>query len=131
MSRILDQADAYLPAHVMRTIGAVRTYAARINFFLGVPNTLMIGVLFYHQSAIAQNLFPTVYHWVGFILFIVVPFAIFTDRFLLHPAQITYNAHQGSREERNPTYQELMKVSRQLDQVEDRLRANTGTASRE
>lgn len=122
MPRMLEQADEYLPNELMRAIGALRTYAARLNFFLGVPNTLMIGVLFYHQSAIARSLFPTVYHWVGFILFVVVPVAIFADRFLLHPAQITYNAHQGSREDRNPTYQELMKVSRQLDHLEGRLR---------
>lgn len=112
------QADSYLPDSLMLWIGGFRTYAARINFYLGIPNTLMIGVLFYHQSAIAQSLFPTVYHWVGFILLVVVPGAVFTDRFLFHPAEITYNAHQGARENRNPVYRELVKVSEQLDRLE-------------
>ena len=115
------QADAYLPEHVMRTIGAFRTYASRMSFYLSVPNTLMIAVLFYHQSAIVRALFPTVYHWVGFILVGIIPAALFADRFLLHPAQITYNAHQGSRENRNPTYREVVKISRRTDRLLEAL----------
>ena len=114
----LSQADQYLPEDVMRTVGALRTYASRMSFYLSVPNTLMIATLFYHQSSIVRDLFPTVYHWVGFILVGVVPGAVFVDRFLLHPAEITYNAHQASREARNPVYRELLKVSRQLDRLE-------------
>lgn len=114
----LDQADQYLPEDVMRTVGALRTYASRMSFYLSVPNTLMIATLFYGQSTIVRSLFPTVYHWVGFILVGVVPAAVFVDRFLLHPAEITYNAHQSSREARNPVYRELVKVSRQLDRME-------------
>lgn len=114
----LNQADQYLPEHVMRTIGALRTYAARMSFYLSVPNTLMIAVLFYNQSPLVQGVFPTVYHWIGFILVGVVPAAVFVDRFLLHPAEITYNAHQASREGRNPVYREIVKVSKQLDRLE-------------
>ncbi len=47
MSVFEAQADDVLPTSTLRVIGAMRTYAARMQFFLGVPNTLMIGVLFY------------------------------------------------------------------------------------
>jgi len=98
------QADKYLPQLWVQIIGAGRTYAARLNFFLGVPNTMMIAVLFYNDSALVQSVFPSVYHWVAFIGFVVVPGAILADRVLLHPAQIAYNSHQNSDADRNPTH---------------------------
>lgn len=111
------QADDVVPTWLMRYIGAVRTYAQRLQFFLGVPNTLMIAVLFYNDSTAVQSVFPTVYHWIAFILLVVVPTAIFADRVVLHPAQITYNAHQTARENRSPVYRELMNVKRELEEL--------------
>lgn len=115
------QADDVLPTHWLRTIGALRTYAARMQFFLGVPNTLMIGVLFYRDSPLIQTYVPTVYHWVAIILFGVVPAAIAVDRVLLHPAQITYQQHQNGRENRSPNYRETMANQRLIDDLHDRL----------
>jgi hypothetical protein len=117
------QADQVLPVGVMRYVGALRTYAARLNFFLSVPNTLMIGVLFYRDSTALQAVFPTMYHWVGFILFVVVPLGVGLDRVVLHPAQIIYNAHQSGHESRSPNYRETMENQRRIDALHDRLDA--------
>lgn len=115
------QADDYLPAGWLRVIGAMRTYAQRMQFFLGVPNTLMIAVLFYGDSALVQSVFPTVYHWVAFILAGVVPAAVVVDRVLLHPAQIIYNQHQNGVEERSPNYRETMNTKREVQRLHRRL----------
>ena len=121
MSSITSQADDYLPTSVLRYVGGMRTYAARINFFLGVPNTLMIGVLFYGDSKLIQSVFPTVFHWVGFVLFVAVPMAVVVDRVLLHPAQIVYNAHQSSHTNRNPTYRLVQDNNQRLQALETKL----------
>lgn len=121
MSFVEFQADDALPESVLRWVGGVRTYAARINFFLGVPNTLMIGVLFYGDSTLVQSIFPTVFHWVAFILFAVVPAAIALDRVVLHPAQIIYNQHQNGHENRSPNFRETMENQRRIDAIHDRL----------
>ena len=115
------QADDVLPAAALQWIGGLRTYAARVQFFLGVPNTLMIGVLFYNDSPLIQSIVPTVYHWVAIILFGVVPAAIAVDRVLLHPAQIAYNAHQHGDEGRSPNYRETMANQRKIEALHDRL----------
>ncbi|MBS3761210.1 MAG: hypothetical protein KGY43_07070, partial [Halodesulfurarchaeum sp.] len=73
------QADDVLPTAPPQWIGGLRPYAARVQFFLGVPNTLMIGVLFYNDSPLIQSYVPTVYHWVAIILFGVVPAAVAVD----------------------------------------------------
>lgn len=115
------QADDVVPKEWMRWIGGLRTYAARLNFFLGVPNTLMIGVLFYNDTVVLQSVFPTIFHWVGFLLLVVVPSAIGIDRVLLHPAQIIYNQHQNGRENRSPNYRETMETKRRVQRLHDRL----------
>jgi len=115
------QADDYLPTAWLRVVGAMRTYAQRMQFFLGVPNTLMIAVLFYGDSPLIQSVFPTVYHWVATILLGVVPAAVLTDRVLLHPAQIIYNQHQNGVEERSPNYRETMNTKRKVQRLHDRL----------
>jgi len=121
MSKLEFQADDVLPDSSLRVIGALRTYAARMQFFLGVPNTLMIAVLFYNDAPVLHGVFPTVYHWVGFILGVVVPGAVLVDRMLLHPAQILYNQHQNGRENRSPNYHETMENQRKIDGLHDRL----------
>lgn len=115
------QADDVLPTAPLQWIGGLRTYAARVQFFLGVPNTLMIGVLFYNDSPLIQSYVPTVYHWVAIILFGVVPAAVAVDRVLLHPAQIIYNQHQNGDEARSPNYRETMENQRKIEQLHDRL----------
>ena len=115
------QADEWLPLPVLQTVGALRTYAARMQFFLGVPNTLMIGVLFYNDSPLIQAYVPTVYHWVAIILLGVVPAAVAIDRVLLHPAQIVYNQHQNGDEARSPNYRETMENQRRIEALHDRL----------
>lgn len=115
------QADTALPTWAMRYIGAVRTYGARMNFFLSVPNTLMIGALFYNDSPTLQGIFPSLLWWMGFLLFVVVPSGILIDRMLLHPAQITYNAHQSGRENRSPNYRETMENQRKIESLHDKI----------
>ncbi len=123
MSLVEKQADSYLPTEWLRPIGALRTYAARMQFFLGVPNTLMIAVLFYNDSAVIQSVIPTVYHWVAIILFVVVPAAVLIDRVLLHPAQIIYNQYQNGHENRSPNYRETMENQRRIEALHERLDA--------
>ncbi|WP_435551971.1 hypothetical protein [Natrinema sp. CGMCC1.2065] len=128
MSLVEKQADSYVPDDWLRVIGACRTYAARMQFFLGVPNTLMIAVLFYRDSAVIQSFVPTVWHWVGIILFVVVPSAVLVDRVLLHPAQIIYDQYQNGHENRSPNFRETMATKRKVEGLEekvDRLLAET------
>jgi len=115
------QADDVLSTGVLSVIGALRTYAARMQFFLGVPNTLMIAVLFYGDAPLIQSYIPTVYHWVALILFGVVPTAILVDRVLLHPAQIIYNQHQNGHESRSPNYRETMTNQREIQRLHEKL----------
>lgn len=115
------QADAVVPNTAMRYIGAVRTYGARMNFFLSVPNTLMIAALFYTDAAILQRIFPSIWHWMGFLLLVVVPGAIVLDRVLLHPAQIVYQQHQHGRESRSPNYRETMENQRKIKELHKKI----------
>lgn len=115
------QADTVVPVGIMRYIGAVRTYGARMNFFLSVPNTLMIGALFYNDSAALQSVFPTIAHWMAFLLLVVVPGAILLDRVLLHPAQIIYQQHQHGHENRSPNYRETMENQRRIEALHDKI----------
>lgn len=121
MSLVEKQADDVLPTSTLRVVGAMRTYAARMQFFLGVPNTLMIAVLFYNDSPLIQAYVPTVYHWVAIILFVVVPAAVLADRMLLHPAQIIYQQYQNGHENRSPNYRETMENQRRIEALHDRL----------
>lgn len=115
------QADDAIPDRYLRYVGAMRTYAARMNFFLSVPNTLMIAALFYTDSTMLQSIFPSVYHWVGFILLVVVPGTIAIDRTLLHPAQIIYNQFQNGMENRSPNYRETMETQRKVDELHEKV----------
>ena len=119
--RLTAQADEWLPDDLLRAIGALRTYAARMQFFLGVPNTLMIGVLFYNDSPLLQSFIPTVYHWIAVILFGVVPAAVLVDRVLLHPAQIMYQQYQNGHENRSPNYRATMENQRRIEALHDKL----------
>ena len=119
--RLTAQADEWLPDDLLRAIGALRTYAARMQFFLGVPNTLMIGVLFYNDSPLLQSFIPTVYHWIAVILFGVVPAAVLVDRVLLHPAQIMYQQYQNGHENRSPNYRATMENQRRIEALHEKL----------
>lgn len=115
------QADDILPKQAMLWVGGLRTYAQRVQFFLGVPNTLMIGVLFYNDAPALQNVFPSVFHWVGFLLGVVVPAAIVVDRAVLHPAQIIYNQHMNGRENRSPNFRETMENQRRIEELHEKF----------
>jgi|AKVG01.1.fsa_nt_gi hypothetical protein len=115
------QADEVLPTRTMQVIGGLRTYAARMQFFLGVPNTLMIGVLFYNDSALIQSYVPTVYHWVAIILFGVVPAAVLVDRVILHPSQIIYQSHQVDSPGRSPNYQVTVETREAVRDLQQQL----------
>jgi hypothetical protein len=115
------QADEALPTRTMKVIGGLRTYAARMQFFLGVPNTLMLGVLFYNDSALIQNYVPTVYHWVAIILFGVVPAAVALDRVILHPAQIIYQSHQVDSSGRSPNYEVTVETREAVKDLQQQL----------
>jgi hypothetical protein len=115
------QADEALPTRTMQLIGGLRTYAARMQFFLGVPNTLMIGVLFYNDSALIQSVIPTVYHWVAIILFGVVPAAVALDRVILHPAQIIYQSHQVDESGRSPNYEVTVETREAVRDLQQQL----------
>lgn len=121
MSTLTWQADETLSQATLRVIGALRTFASRIQFFLGVPNTLMIGVLFYNDSPLLQAYIPTVYHWVALILFGLVPAAVAVDRVLLHPAQIVYNASQTDVSGRSPNFEETVRARERVDDLHQRL----------
>jgi len=115
------QADSLVSATALRWIGGMRTYAARVNFLLAVPNTLMIAFLAYGDSPTLQAVFGSRVLWLGFILFVVAPTAVLLDRVLLHPAQIAYTAHQNSRQNRNPAYRLIEENNRRLDRIEAKL----------
>jgi len=112
------QADTLVSRRAMQLIGALRTYAARMQFFLGVP---MIAVLFYNDSPLLQSYIPTVYHWVAIILFGVVPTAVAIDRVLLHPAQIIYNSYQTDESGRSPNYQVTVETKEEVERLHERL----------
>jgi len=122
MSGLDWQADDVLPADWLRYIGALRTYAQRMQFFFGVPNTLiLVGYVLYDRAALLTQVFPTRFHWMAFVLFVVAPAVILFDRVLLHPAQITYNQHQNGHEDRSPNYRETMENQREINRLHRRL----------
>jgi len=117
-----EQADAYLPNTLMRSIGALRTYAQRAQFFFAVPNTLvLIGVVLFDRWSVLQEIFGSRLAWIGFILFVVAPAVVLVDRVLLHPAQIIYNQHQNGHESRSPNYRETMENQRRISDVEEKV----------
>ena len=118
------QADQVVPTRAMRYIGAGRTYAQRVNWFFGIPNTLvLIGLVAYERAAILQQVFPNQWAWFGFVLLVAAPGAMLLDRMVLHPAQIIYNQHQNGVEERSPNYRETMVNQRSIDRLHSRLDA--------
>lgn len=120
------QADDVLPQWTLNYIGAIKIHIQRTQFILGMFNTIMIGVTAYYNSPIpAVELWgikpwTTVYGWLatvclGATLFLVV------DRTTLYPAEVSYNSHQASREDRNPGYRLTVKNSEKLDRIERKL----------
>lgn len=121
MSRLFNQIDDIesLPNNMLLFIGAIRTYMGRLNFFLGVPNTFMIAILFYNDTTVLHKIFPTVFHWILFIALVFVPSVILFDRMILHPAQIAYNHFQSSKENRNPVYKEVMEIKKMMEESDE------------
>lgn len=124
----IPQIDAYIPANWLRYIGAAKTFAARSQFYFSFPQFIMIATLFYYQSNLIQSTFPTIYHWVTF-LFVLGLGTMAFEYTVMFPSQITFNAGQNSRENRNPMFREVMKLHRRLDELEPHLRADGGRAT--
>ena len=100
----IPQADRWLPTSALRWIGGLRTYGARLTFYLGIMNTGTLMFVLYNQSGFIQSVFPSALHWLAFLAIVVVPAIIVVDYALFHVAEITYNAHQNSQANRNPGY---------------------------
>lgn len=114
------QIDDYLSARWLRYLGAIKTFAARSQFYAAFPQFVMIATLFYYQSDLVQSFFPTIWGWVAFLAVIGVGTVIW-EYTVMFPSQITFNAGQNSRENRNPLFKEVMKLHRRLDEIEPQL----------
>ena len=100
----IPQADRWLPTSALRWIGGLRTYGARLTFYLGFANTATLMYVLYNESALISSIFPSVAYWLAFLGFVAIPLLIVGDFVLFHVAEITYNAHQNSQANRNPGY---------------------------
>lgn len=114
------QIDDYLPTSYLRYLGAIKTFAARSQFYAAFPQFVMIATLFYYQSDLIQSYFPNIWHWVAFLGVIGVATVVF-EYTVMFPSQITFNAGQNSRENRNPLFREVMRLHRRLDELEPAL----------
>lgn len=128
MTPDIPQIDAYLPAPWLRVIGATKTFAARSQFYFSFPQFIMIATLFYYQSGLIQSVFPTIYYWVAFLFAVGLATMVF-EYTVMFPSQITFNAGQNSRENRNPLFREVMALHRRLDELEPRLQSDGGQAT--
>lgn len=120
----IPQIDGYLPAGVLRVIGAGKTLAGRSTFYANFPQFLMIAILFYKSSPTLQALVPSIYHWVGVVAVCGVCALVF-EYSVVMPSQIMFNAGQNSRENRNPLYKQVMELHRRLDDF-DQLQTDGG-----
>jgi len=121
----IPQIDSYLPARWLRVIGATKTFAARSQFYFSFPQFIMIATLFYYQSGLIQSAFPTIYLWVAFLFVVGLSTMVF-EYVVMFPSQITFNAGQNSRENRNPLFREVMALHRRLDDLEPHFQADGG-----
>lgn len=110
------QADEFVPDKPLRYLGAAKTYAMRVRAYFGYPQFVMIAILFYYQSALIRSTFPTVWIWGAFLVLVGVAAMVF-EYVVMHPAQIIYNAGQGSRENRNPEYRQVVENGRKIDDL--------------
>lgn len=108
------QIDEYVSKEYLRAFGALKEFAARSRFWMGYPQFAMIAVLFYYQSSLIQETFPTIWTWVIFLVVAGMGAMLFEYMVVL-PSQITFTAGQTSRENRNPTYHEIMNLHRKFD----------------
>lgn len=121
----VPQIDGYLPAGVLRVIGAGKTLAGRSTFYANFPQFLMIAVLFYKSSPTLQALIPSIYHWIGVVAICGVGAVLF-EYSVVMPSQIMFNAGQNSRENRNPLYKQIMELHRRLDDFEQSAQTDGG-----
>lgn len=112
------QLDDYASARTLRAIGFCKEFAARARFYFGYPQFLMIAVLFYYQSALIRDAFPTIWAWVAFLAVGGIAAMAF-EYVVVYPSQVVFNRGQGEREQRSPMFQEVMANSRKIDRLLD------------
>lgn len=113
------QIDDYLPKKFLRWIGGLRTYGARLNFYLGLLNTATLMLLLYKNSPLIRYIFPSVYVWLAAVAFVFVPFVVAIDYTIFHPSELTYNSHQVGRENRSPNFRETMNNQRLIKELQE------------
>lgn len=112
------QIDEYVTARYLRYLGALREFAARARFYLGYPQFLMIAVLFYYESSLIRETFPTIWSWAIFLVVCGLGAMAF-EYTVVYPAQIVFNRGQGEQEHRSPLYKTVRENSRKLDRLLD------------
>ena len=124
------QIDDYIDEDPLRFLGAIKEFLARSRFWVGFGQFGMIAVMFYYTSDLVQGYFPTIWAWVVFLMFGGACAMLFEYSIVL-PSQITFNAGQTSKENRNPTFREIMNLHRRLDDLAaDIEAADDGTQPR-
>ena len=98
-------------------IGGIKKIASRSSFYISVPNMLMIGVIFYNDSTIVQGIFPTVYYWLGFILFVFVPAVLLFDYSIMYPLEVKFANNQSEHTKRSPMYRDIQEIKRDIEEI--------------
>lgn len=122
------QADRVLPRWVLRYLGATKIHVQRTQFVLGIFNTATIAATAYYTAPISSLTIPgtairpftSILGWLGLVVAGALLF-LGVDRALLYPAEVTYNAHQSSREDRNPGYAVTVDSNERIQRIEDEL----------
>lgn len=110
----MKQLDAVVPTQIMRYLGALKTQSGRSRFYVSFAQFAMIAVLFYNDAPAIQSTFPSVWAW-GIFLAGAGGLLMVVDYLAVFPAEITYSQGQQARENRNPTYRQVMENTRRLD----------------
>lgn len=119
------QIDDYIEEDYLRFLGAIKEFLARSRFWVGFGQFGMIAVMFYYTSDLVQSYFPTIWTWVIFLMFGGACAMLFEYSIVL-PSQITFNAGQTSKENRNPTFREIMNLHRRVEDLADELADDPG-----
>lgn len=115
----LPQIDDYATGPWLVRIAGLKQLASRSQFYIGLPNTLMIAVLFYNDSPAVRSIFPTVYWWLGFIVLVFIPGVLAMDYSLVWPLEIKFKANHTQKSDRSPLYDRVMENQEKLNEILD------------
>lgn len=123
-----QQADDYLPAWMLRYLGAAKIHVQRTQFILAIFNTGSIALTVYFTTPLPNLTIPgtsiqpftTVFGWLSVVALVAGLFLV-VDRILLYPAEISYNSHQASHRDRNPGYDVTVDSNERIQRIEDEL----------